>query len=106
MVSFQTAIYLAICLYLGSANAGGGGNNRKTCVVPSYGDATKSDVPAIKKAFKQCGAGGIIKFTRGITYQVNDFLEMEGCTGCEVQLDGTLKQSDNITHWQTQYVTQ
>ncbi|PVG04043.1 pectin lyase-like protein [Serendipita vermifera] len=103
MVSFQAAICLAICLCLGSANAGSTGNNRKTCVVPSYGDATKSDVPAIKKAFKQCGAGGIIKFPRGVTYYVNDFLEMEGCTGCEVQLDGTLKQGDNITHWQTQY---
>lgn len=78
---------------------------RQTCVVSSYGDVTKSDVPAIKRAFKTCGNGGIIRFTNGITYSINDFLSIEGCKGCEVQLDGTLKQSDNITHWQTQYVT-
>ncbi|KAG8747016.1 hypothetical protein FRC10_002816 [Ceratobasidium sp. 414] len=73
-----------------------------TCVVSSAGNANVSDVPAIKSAFSSCGNGGIIQFTAGKTYAINELLKIQGCNGCEVQLDGTLKLKADITLWNTQ----
>ncbi|QRV79250.1 polygalacturonase [Ceratobasidium sp. AG-Ba] len=69
------------------------------CAVPSAGNLSVSDVPAIKAAFASCGNGGIIQFPAGKTYAINELLKIQGCNGCEVQLDGTLKLSANITLW-------
>ncbi|QRV93919.1 polygalacturonase [Ceratobasidium sp. AG-Ba] len=73
-----------------------------TCVVPSAGNPSVSDVPAINAAFASCGNGGIIQFPAGKTYAINELLKIQGCNGCEVQLDGTLKLLANITLWNTQ----
>jgi galacturan 1,4-alpha-galacturonidase len=73
-----------------------------TCVVSSAGNSSVSDVPAIKAAFASCGNGGIIQFPAGKTYAINELLKIQGCNGCEVQLDGTLKLKADITLWNTQ----
>ncbi|CAE6513872.1 unnamed protein product [Rhizoctonia solani] len=73
-----------------------------TCVVTSAGNANVSDVPAIKAAFASCGNGGIIQFPAGKTYAINELLKIQGCNGCEVQLDGTLKLKADISLWNTQ----
>ncbi|KAG8772187.1 hypothetical protein FRC12_003212 [Ceratobasidium sp. 428] len=73
-----------------------------TCVVSSAGNTNVSDVPAIKAAFASCGNGGVIQFPAGKTYAINELLKIQGCNGCEVQLDGTLKLKADITLWNTQ----
>ena len=76
--------------------------NAATCVVSSAGNSSVSDVPAIKAAFASCGNGGIIQFSAGKTYAINELLKIQGCNGCEVQLEGTLKLKDDITLWNKQ----
>ncbi|KAF8608536.1 pectin lyase-like protein [Ceratobasidium sp. AG-I] len=76
--------------------------NAATCVVSSAGNSSVSDVPAIKAAFASCGNGGIIQFPAGKTYAINELLKIQGCNGCEVQLEGTLKLKDDITLWNKQ----
>ncbi|KAG8733231.1 hypothetical protein FRC11_007728, partial [Ceratobasidium sp. 423] len=73
-----------------------------TCIVSSAGNSSVSDVPAIKAAFASCGNGGIIQFPAGKTYAINELLRIQGCNGCEVQLDGTLKLKADVSLWNTQ----
>ncbi|KAH7339655.1 pectin lyase fold/virulence factor [Rhizoctonia solani] len=73
-----------------------------TCIVKSAGNANISDVPAIETAFASCGNGGIIQFPAGQTYAINKLLKIQGCNGCEVQLDGTLKLKADISLWNQQ----
>lgn len=40
------------------------------CVVESNGDPKMDDVPAIERAFKDCGVGGTIVFQKGVTYYI------------------------------------
>jgi len=50
-------------------------------------------------AFQACGSGGVIVFPSGNTYSINSPLSFTGCKNCLVQLDGTLKVSNNLTYW-------
>ncbi|KAG8730494.1 hypothetical protein FRC11_006570 [Ceratobasidium sp. 423] len=74
-------------------------SNPQTCVVPSYGNLNKSDTPAIHAAFKKCGKGGHIIFKENTTYALNELTIMTPCKSCTVELEGTLRLSDNITYW-------
>ncbi|KAF8606149.1 pectin lyase-like protein [Ceratobasidium sp. AG-I] len=71
----------------------------KTCVVPSHGNLNISDTPAIKAAFQKCGKGGRIVFPENVTYALNELTILTPCTNCAVELEGTLRMSDNITYW-------
>ncbi|QRW25009.1 polygalacturonase [Rhizoctonia solani] len=70
-----------------------------TCIVPSYGNLNKSDTPAIHAAFKKCGKGGRIIFKENTTYALNELTILTPCKSCTVELEGTLRLSDNITYW-------
>lgn len=72
---------------------------RATCTVASAGNAGVDDVPAIEAALKSCGNGGIIVLTAGKTYMIRSTLDFTGCVGCEVQIEGTLKLSDDTNFW-------
>ncbi|GLB41868.1 putative glycoside hydrolase family 28 protein [Lyophyllum shimeji] len=72
---------------------------RATCTVASAGNAGVDDVPAIEAAIKSCGNGGIIVLSAGKTYMIRSTLDFTGCVGCEVQIEGTLKLSDDTTFW-------
>ena len=72
---------------------------RATCTVTGSNDAGISDVPAINSAFTTCGNGGIIKFSAGTTYNIRDVVTISNCKNCEVQVEGTLKSSDDLTFW-------
>jgi galacturan 1,4-alpha-galacturonidase len=75
-------------------------SRRTTCTVTSAGSASKDDVPAIEAAIRSCGNGGIIVLSSGVTYQLRSTLNLTGCTGCEIQIEGTLKMSDDLDFWQ------
>ncbi|KAJ7593818.1 glycoside hydrolase family 28 protein [Mycena floridula] len=72
---------------------------RATCTVASAGDAGTDDVPAIQAAIKSCGNGGIIVLSAGKTYALRSTLSFAGCVACEMQIEGTLKLSDDLDFW-------
>ncbi|KAL0059800.1 hypothetical protein AAF712_013441 [Marasmius tenuissimus] len=72
---------------------------RATCTVASAGSASTDDVPAIEAAIKSCGNGGIILIPAGKTFMIRSTLDFTGCTNCEVQIEGTLKMSDDTNFW-------
>ncbi|KAG9086842.1 hypothetical protein FS749_003335, partial [Ceratobasidium sp. UAMH 11750] len=74
-------------------------SNPQTCIVPSHGNVNISDTPAIEAAFKKCGKGGKIIFSENTTYALNELTTMTPCKKCTVELEGTLRMSDNITYW-------
>ncbi|CUA77864.1 hypothetical protein RSOLAG22IIIB_06837 [Rhizoctonia solani] len=74
-------------------------SDAQTCIVPSNGDPKKSDTPAIHAAFKKCGQKGRIIFKESATYALNELTIFAPCKGCTVELEGTLRLSDNISYW-------
>lgn len=75
---------------------------RATCTPVSQGNTSEDDTPAIQAAIKSCGAGGTIVLPSGTIYSLRSMLTFSGCTNCDVQIEGTLKASDNTTYWATQ----
>ncbi|CAE6462418.1 unnamed protein product [Rhizoctonia solani] len=71
----------------------------KLCIIPSYRDLDKSDTPAIHAAFKKCGLNGRIIFQENTTYALNELTIFAPCKNCTVELEGTLRLSDNMTYW-------
>ncbi|KAJ7470778.1 glycoside hydrolase family 28 protein [Mycena latifolia] len=72
---------------------------RATCTPASAADAGTDDVPAIEAAIKSCGNGGIIVLPAGKQYAIRSTLDFTGCVNCDVQLEGTLKMSEDLTFW-------
>ncbi|KAF2763413.1 glycoside hydrolase family 28 protein [Pseudovirgaria hyperparasitica] len=72
---------------------------RAVCTPTSAGSASKDDVPAIQAAIASCGNGGTIVIPAGKTYQIRSMLSLAGCVGCDFQLEGTLKVSDDTDYW-------
>lgn len=75
---------------------------RATCTPTSAQDASVDDVPAIEAAIKSCGSGGTIVIPAGIEYMIRSPLDFAGCVGCDFQIEGTLKASDDLDYWSTQ----
>jgi galacturan 1,4-alpha-galacturonidase len=72
---------------------------RAVCTPTSYGDDQLDDTPAIASAIVSCGNGGTIVIPSGTTYSIRSTLKFTGCAGCEFQLEGTLKASDDYEYW-------
>lgn len=99
MLSFFFATALGATAALASQDLTERFSNPQTCVVPSNGNLNVSDTPAIHAAFKKCGKGGRIIFSANKTYALNELTVMTPCKSCTVELEGTLRLSDNITYW-------
>lgn len=93
MMKFPTLLSSLLSLslvYKVNATPGKGGNSqRKTCVVQASGTNTTDDAPAIRRAFKECGHGGIVEF-KNTTYYVNTVMNITGLKDCTIDLKGTL----------------
>ncbi|KUL89435.1 hypothetical protein ZTR_04324 [Talaromyces verruculosus] len=72
---------------------------RSVCTPSSYGNTSEDDTPAIAAAIASCGKGGTIVIPSGTTYSIRSTLDFTGCAGCELQLEGTLKVSDDYEYW-------
>jgi galacturan 1,4-alpha-galacturonidase len=72
---------------------------RATCTPKSAGDPAVDDVPAIQAAIQECGNGGIIVLPAGVTFAMNSQLLLKGCVNCQIQIEGTLKASDDVALW-------
>ncbi|KAG8789527.1 hypothetical protein FRC12_013417 [Ceratobasidium sp. 428] len=99
MLSFLLAPLVGAALALASTELVETRAAPPTCVIPSNGNVNKSDTPAVISAFQKCGNGGRIVFSENTTYALNDLTVMTPCNGCNVELEGTLRMSDNITYW-------
>ncbi|KAG8709909.1 hypothetical protein FRC09_000401 [Ceratobasidium sp. 395] len=99
MLSFLFAPLVGAALALASTELIETRATPPTCIIPSNGNVNKSDTPAILSAFQKCGNGGRIVFSENTTYALNDLTVMTPCNGCNVELEGTLRMSDNITYW-------
>lgn len=75
---------------------------RATCTPATLGDDQLDDTPAITAAIQSCGNGGTIVIPAGTTYSLRSALSFTGCVGCDFQLEGTLKASDDTSYWATQ----
>jgi galacturan 1,4-alpha-galacturonidase len=64
-----------------------------------FSDLHISKVPAAVSAIKSCGNGGTIIFSAGKTYAIRSTLDITGCVNCQIQIEGTLKLSDDTNFW-------
>ncbi|KAF9265082.1 glycoside hydrolase family 28 protein [Marasmius fiardii PR-910] len=96
MLLKSIALFSLFCL---ASTSPSGLKKRATCTVASAGNAGIDDVPAIEAAIKSCGNGGIIVISAGNTYQIRSTLDFTGCNGCEMQIEGILKMSDDTDAW-------
>ncbi|KAI3531931.1 exo-rhamnogalacturonase B [Colletotrichum filicis] len=71
---------------------------RKICVVKASGTNTTDDAPAILEAFTQCGRRGKVVF-EPTTYYVNSALNVTWLDDVDIDLQGTLLWSTNISYW-------
>ncbi|KAB8302157.1 hypothetical protein EYC80_005605 [Monilinia laxa] len=72
---------------------------RATCTPASAGNSGTDDVPAISAAIKSCGSGGVIQIPAGVQYAINTVVDFTGCAGCTLNIEGTLKVSDDLDFW-------
>ena len=72
---------------------------RNTCTPLSAGNSSIDDVPAILKALSECGDRGIIIIPVNKTFMIRSPLDFGDCKGCEFQIEGTLKVSDDLEYW-------
>ncbi|KAL2835991.1 pectin lyase fold/virulence factor [Aspergillus pseudoustus] len=72
---------------------------RAVCTPTAGGSASTDDVPAIVDALSSCGDGGTIVFPEGTTYYLNSALDLAGCSGCDIQIEGLLKFASDTDYW-------
>ncbi|KAB5517543.1 putative exo-polygalacturonase [Coniochaeta sp. 2T2.1] len=92
--------FLLLTLYVlgGCAFAAGATTCRKTCIVQGSGTNKTDDAPAILQAFKDCGNHGKVVF-HPMTYYVNSVMNVTELDDVEIDLQGTLLWSTDITYW-------
>ncbi|KAF9869927.1 hypothetical protein CkaCkLH20_12536 [Colletotrichum karsti] len=73
-------------------------STKKTCTVAASGTNATDDAPAILDAFKKCGRRGKVVF-KPTTYYVNSALNVTWLNDVEIDLQGTLLWSTNISYW-------
>ncbi|KAI1843620.1 hypothetical protein JX266_010253 [Neoarthrinium moseri] len=69
-----------------------------TCTPKAGGSGSIDDVPALQSAIASC-ASGTIYIPPSTTYYVNSALSLKGCSGCTIQLEGTLKIASDTDYW-------
>ncbi|KAL5337514.1 pectin lyase fold/virulence factor [Aspergillus crustosus] len=72
---------------------------RAVCTPTAGGSSSIDDVPAILDSISSCGNGGTIVIPEGSTYYLNSVLDLNDCSGCEIQVEGLLKFSSDTDYW-------
>ena len=73
---------------------------RNVCTPSSSRNSSIDDVPAIREALLTCGNGGTIVISAGETFNIRTPLDFSDCSGCDFQLEGTLKVSEDLDFWE------
>ncbi|KAJ3971656.1 glycoside hydrolase family 28 protein [Lentinula raphanica] len=99
-MAVQLGLFIAfLCATLPLLALGAALEKRATCTPTSHGEAGVDDVPSIMEAIQSCGNGGIILIPAGVVFQLGSTLSFAGCSGCEMQIEGTLKLTDDLDGW-------
>ncbi|KAH8204168.1 hypothetical protein TruAng_001720 [Truncatella angustata] len=69
-----------------------------TCTPVAGNSGSIDDVPALQSAISNC-ASGTIYIPPSTTYYVNSVLDLTGCAGCTLQIEGTLKIASDTDYW-------
>jgi len=72
---------------------------RPTCILRSRGDELWDDGRDILTSTYNCHDGGVVVIPAGSTIMVRSALNLGWCRGCEIQIEGTLKTSNNYEYW-------
>lgn len=101
-------IFSSLVLLVGLANAGTllgrdpatpvVDKRASTCTPKAGGSSSVDDVPAIQSAIASCASGTIL-MPSGTTYYINSAFTFAGCSGCTLQIEGTLKVSGDTEYW-------
>lgn len=75
-------------------------NARAVCTPTAGGSSSVDDTPAISSAISSCGNGGTIVIPAGTTYYLNTYLDFNGCSGCDFQVEGLLKFASDTDYWE------
>ncbi|ETS84574.1 putative endo-xylogalacturonan hydrolase A [Pestalotiopsis fici W106-1] len=73
----------------------------ETCTPKAGGSASTDDVPALQSAITSCPSGTIL-IPASTTYHVNSVFDVKGCSGCTIQLEGTLQMASSTDTWNGQ----
>lgn len=74
------------------------------CTPSSARNSSIDDVPAIEEALSRCGNGGTIVIPANETFNIRTPLDFSNCSGCDFQLEGTLKVSEDLQFWEYKIV--
>ncbi|PTB36225.1 uncharacterized protein TrAFT101_000190 [Trichoderma asperellum] len=69
-----------------------------TCTPVAGQGSSIDDTPAIQSAIASCPSGTIV-IPKSTIYHINTAFSFTGCSGCTLQIDGTLQASSNTTYW-------
>ncbi|KAJ4475786.1 glycoside hydrolase family 28 protein [Lentinula aciculospora] len=94
-----SVVLTCLCAALPSLTLGATLEKRATCTPTSHGESGVDDVPSIAAAIQSCGNGGIILIPAGVVFQIGSTLSFAGCNNCEMQIEGTLKLTNNLYAW-------
>lgn len=72
--------------------------NASSCTPTAGGSSSTDDAPAIASAIAECASGTIV-IPAGTTYYVNSVLSFDSCAGCTLEIEGTVKASDDTDFW-------
>lgn len=68
------------------------------CTPVAGHSSSVDDTPAIQSAIASCSSGTII-IPKSTTYHINTAFSFAGCSGCTLQIEGTLQATSNTTYW-------
>ena len=74
-------------------------NRASTCTPKAGGSGSTDDAPAIQSAIASCSSGTIV-IPSGTTYYINSAFTFAGCSGCTLQIEGTLKVASDTDYWE------
>lgn len=69
-----------------------------TCTPVAGHSSSVDDAPAIQSAITSCPSGTIV-IPRSTTYYINTAFSFAGCSGCTLQIEGTLQATSNTSYW-------
>ncbi|KAL1593137.1 hypothetical protein SLS60_010744 [Paraconiothyrium brasiliense] len=72
----------------------------RTCLAPSHSDSSVDDASGILSAIQDCNDGGHVIFAEKLTYTIASPLNLTGLKAIDLDIQGTLSFTDNITYWE------
>jgi len=72
---------------------------RPTCILNPRGDELHDDGRDAYPKSYGCRDGGVLVIPAGTTFMIRSPVNFDWCNGCEIQVEGTIKMSDNYEYW-------